>query len=260
MHKSDPAGTLKLLLAKKQNLSKTSSERTTSDSAPTTADINSTVRQDSLLLRLTTEFAQQDVLRQLEEEPTRAFQLLAFLKKLHNPLTDDNTLGKVIQLSTIIDQFARAVQKKNENVKRLATQKQAQAMFFEKAQAAQAEVEKLRAREVEGISGVNECNRNISHYNAQIKASEEQIKALEEQIVEYRRKIIQEELTKTQLEREIKASTQELVDAKGREGLEAFSSAEVVAEEIHSLESSNLLVEKEMATLRKIYSDCTINL
>jgi chromosome segregation ATPase len=253
MHKSDPAGTLKLLLSKKQNLSKTSSERTASDSAPSTAEINSTVRQDSLLMRLTTEFAQQDVLKQLEEEPTRAYNLLAFLKKLHNPLTDEATLGKVIQLSSIIDQFAKAVQKKHENEKRLATQKQAQAMFYEKAQKAQAEVDRLRAQEVEGIGGINECNRKISHYN-------EQIKALEEQIVEYRRKIIQEEIPRAQLEREVKASTQELIDEKGREGLQVFSSAEVVADEIHTLESSNLVVEKEMATLKKIYSDCTKDL
>jgi hypothetical protein len=40
-------------------------------------------------------------------------------------------------------------------------------------------------------------------------------------------------------------------------GLQAFSSAEVVGEEIKSLESSNLVVEKELATLKKIYADCT---
>jgi hypothetical protein len=36
--------------------------------------------------------------------------------------------------------------------------------------------------------------------------------------------------------------------------------AEVVGEEIKSLESSNFVVEKEMATLKKIYADCTKNL
>jgi chromosome segregation ATPase len=224
MHESDPAWTLKLLLSKKQNQSKTSSERTTSDSAPSNAEINSTVRQDSLLLRLTTEFAQQDVLKQLEGEHTRAYNHMAFLKKLHNPLTDEATLGKVIQLSSIIDQFAKAVQRKNENEKRLDTQKQAQAMFYEKVQEAQAEVDRLCARKVEGINGINECNHNISHYN-------EQIKALEEQIVEYRRKIIQEEITRVQLEHEVNTSTQELIDEKGREGLQAFGSAEILGDQ-----------------------------
>jgi hypothetical protein len=128
-----------LLLSKKQSQTNTSSEHTTSDTAPSNADINSMVRQDSLLMRLTTDFAQKDVLKQLEEEPTRAYSHLAFLKKLHNPLTNETTLGKVIQLSSIIDQFAKAVQKGNENDTRLATQQQAQAMFYEKAQKAQAE-------------------------------------------------------------------------------------------------------------------------
>jgi chromosome segregation ATPase len=234
MHESDPARTLKLLLSKKQNQSKTSSERTTSDSAPSNAEINSTVRQDSLLLRLTTEFAQQDVLKQLEGEHTRAYNHMAFLKKLHNPLTDEATLGKVIQLSSIIDQFAKAVQRKNENEKRLATQKQAQAMFYEKVQEAQAEVDRLCARKVEGINGINECNHNISHYN-------EQIKALEEQIVEYRRKIIQEEITRVQLEHEVNTSTQELIDEKGREGLQAFGSAEILGDQEKNIQQWHIL-------------------
>jgi hypothetical protein len=103
MHKSDPAGTLRLLLSKRQSQATTSSEQTTSDSSPSNADINSMVRQDSLLLRLTTDFTKRDVLKQLEENPACAYNHLAFLKKLHNPLTDETTLGKVIQLSSIID-------------------------------------------------------------------------------------------------------------------------------------------------------------
>jgi hypothetical protein len=98
MHKSDPAGTLRLLLSKRQSQTNTSSEHTTSDSAPSNADINSMVRQDSLLLRLTTDFAQQDILKQLEEEPTHAYSHLAFLKKLHNPLTNDATWVKSFNL------------------------------------------------------------------------------------------------------------------------------------------------------------------
>jgi hypothetical protein len=58
----------------------------------------------------------------------------------------------------------------------------------------------------------------------------------------------------------MKASTQEMIDAKGREGIEAFSAAEVVAEEIKALENSNLVVERELATLKKIYAECTKDL
>jgi hypothetical protein len=58
----------------------------------------------------------------------------------------------------------------------------------------------------------------------------------------------------------MKVSTQEMIDAKGREGIEAFSAAELVAEEIKTLESSNLVVERELTTLKKIYAECTKDL
>ncbi|KAK2422910.1 hypothetical protein QL285_033403 [Trifolium repens] len=169
------------------------------------------------------------------------------------PLTDEDTLGKVIQLSSIVDQYAKAVQKRSDNDTGLSTQQQAKAMFFERAQKAQAEVDKLSLQLAEGSPELKECDENIAHYK-------EQIKLLEEQIVGYRRKIIDEETKRARIEQEAKTSTQELIDAQGREGLQAFSSAEVVAEEIKSLESSNLVVEKELATLKRIYADCTRDL
>jgi chromosome segregation ATPase len=211
------------------------------------------VRQDSLLLKLTTTFVHKDVLKKIEENPACAYSHLAFLKKLHNPMTNEETLGKVIQLSSIVDQYAKAMQKKLDNDTRLATQQQAQAMFFEKAQKAQAEVDKLSSQMKEGNPGVENCDKNIAYYK-------QQIKLLEDQIVGYSRKIIEEETEKARIEHEAKTSTQELIDEKGREGLQAFSSAEVVAEEIKSLESSNLVVERELATLKKIYVDCTKDL
>jgi hypothetical protein len=253
MQKSDPAGTLRLLLSKKQSQTNSSSERTTTDSAPSNSDISSMVRQDSLLLKLTTTFVHGDVLKQIEEQPACAYNHLAFLKKLHNPLTSEETLGKVIQLSSLVDQYAKAVQKRFDNDTRLTTQQQAQAMFFERAQKAQAEVDQLSSQLKEGTPGIENCDKNIAYYK-------QQIKVLEEQIVGYRRKIIKEETEKSRLEQEAKASTQELIDEKGREGLQAFSSAEVVAEEIKSLESSNLVVERELATLKKIYTECTKDL
>jgi hypothetical protein len=164
MQKSDPAGTLRLLLSKRQDKGATSSEHTTTDSAPSNADIDSMVRQDSLLLKLTTTFVHRDVLKQIEENPACAYSHLAFLKKLHNPRTDEETLGKVIQLSSIVDQYAKAVQRRLDNDTRLATQQQAQAMFFEKAQKAQAEVDKLSSQLIEGNSELKECDDNIAHY------------------------------------------------------------------------------------------------
>ncbi|WJX78235.1 hypothetical protein P8452_61481 [Trifolium repens] len=250
MQKSDPAGTLRLLLSKRQDKGATSSEHTITDSALSNADIDSMVRQDSLLLKLTTTFVHRDVLKHIEENPACAYSHLAFLKKLHNPRTDEETLGKVIQLSSIVDQYAKAMQKRLDNDTRLATQQQAQAMFFEKAQKAQTEIDKLSSQLFEGNSELKECDDNIAHYK-------DQIKLLEEQIVNYRHQIIDEETKRARIEQEAKASTQEQIDAHGRAGLQAFSSAEVVGEEIKSLESSNLVVEKELATLKKIYANCT---
>jgi hypothetical protein len=253
MQKSDLAGTLRLLLSKKQSQATTSSERTASDSVPSNAEISSMVRQDSLLLKLTTDFAQRDVLKQLDENPACAYSHLAFLKKLHNPLTNEATLGKVIQLGSIVDQYAKAVQKKIDNGTRLATQQQAQTMFYEKAQKAQAEADKLSAQAVEGNPGLEICDKNIAFYK-------QQIGFLENQIEGYRRKISEEEPQKTRIQEEMKASTQEMIDAKGREWNEAFSAAEVVADEIKALESSNLVVERELTTLKKIYAECTKDL
>jgi hypothetical protein len=83
---------------------------------------------------------------------------------------------------------------------------------------------------------------------------------LEAQIEGYKRKISEEQAQKVRIQEDLNASTQEQIGSKGREGIEAFSVAEVVAEEIGALENSNLVVERELATLRKIYSECTKNL
>jgi chromosome segregation ATPase len=211
------------------------------------------VRQDSMLLKLTTTFANKNVLKQIEENPACAYSHLAFLKKMHNPLTKEETLGKVIQLGSIVDQYAKAVQKRLDNDTRLATQQHAQAMFFEKAQKAQAEVDKLSSQANKGDPRIENCDKNIAFYQQQIGFLEDQIKG-------YRRKISEEETLKAQIQEEMKASTQEMIDAKGMEGIQAFSAAEVVAEEIKSLESSNLVVERELATLKRIYADCTKDL
>jgi hypothetical protein len=253
MQKSDPAGTLRLLLSKKQTQPTSSSERTTTDSAPSDSEIDLVVRQDFLMLKLRNTFIHKDVLTQIEVNPACAFSHLAFLKKLHNPVTDEETLGKVMQLSSTIDQFAKVVQKKLDNDTRLGTQQQAQAMFYERAEKAQAEVERLSSQLKGGNPEIESCNENIAHYK-------QQIKILEEQVVSYRRKIIEEETKKARLEQEAKATTQEQIDAYGREGIQAFSSAKVIAEEIKAIEHSNLVADKELITLKKIYAECTKNL
>jgi chromosome segregation ATPase len=253
MQKSDPAVTLRLLLSKKQNQATTSSERTTSDSAPSNAEINSSVRQYSFLLRLTKDYTQRDVLKQIEENPTSAYGHLDFMRKLHNPLTSESTMGKVLQMGSIIDQFAKVVQKKMENGTKVTTQQQAHTLFYEKAQNAQAEADNQMKNAIEGNPGLKTCDENIAFY-------ERRIEALQAQIDDYNRKIFDEQTKRAKIQKEINASTQELIDAKGREGIEAFSVVEVVAEEIKTLESWNIVVEKELASLRKIYLDCVKDL
>ncbi|MCI70510.1 protein gar2-like, partial [Trifolium medium] len=60
---------------------------------------------------------------------------MAFLNNLHNPYTDHETLSKVIKLESILEQFARAVQKKQHNSQRLSGQRIAHAALYEKATA-----------------------------------------------------------------------------------------------------------------------------
>lgn len=86
----------------KMGLIQTSSDKALNQSTPSNAKISLTVCQDSLLLRLTSDYALKDVLKSIEENPSSTFGHLSFLKKLHNPLTTDDTLGKVIQLEALI--------------------------------------------------------------------------------------------------------------------------------------------------------------
>ncbi|PNX64430.1 hypothetical protein L195_g062111, partial [Trifolium pratense] len=53
--------------------------------------------------------------------------------RLHNPHTDVETLGKVIKLESILDQFAITVQNLRHNSQKLAGQQAAYDALFEKA-------------------------------------------------------------------------------------------------------------------------------
>jgi hypothetical protein len=253
MQKSDPAGTLRILLSKKKIQNQTSSEHTPSNSTPSNAEISSIVRQDSLLLKLATDYSKKDVLKSIEEDPFSAFGHLNFLKKLQNPLTTETITGKILQMSSVIDRFAQVVQRRFETDKRLAAQQQAYALFYEKAQNAQAEADGLIKDALEGNPGLKTCDENIAFYEGRIEA-------LQAQIDDYKRKIFDEQTKRAKIQEEIHASTQELIDAKGREGIEAFGAAEVVAEEIKALESSSIVVDKELASLKKLYQDCVKDL
>jgi chromosome segregation ATPase len=203
------------------------------------------VRQDSLLLRLKKDCALKDVPKSIEENPATAFGHLGFLKKLHNTLTDDETLCKVIRLEALIDQFAKAVQKKQDNATKLDVENQAHILLLEKAKAAQAEVERITEEAKQGNPGLKQCNDNISSWEARIVV-------LQSQIDYYRQKISKEQEKRNKLQVEAAISTQQLVDEKGREGIKAFGVSEVVAEEVKTLEVANQVSDKEITSLKKM--------
>jgi uncharacterized protein YciI len=134
LQESDPAATLSLLLTKKWAQSQTSSERTQSVSTHSDSEIRSSARQNSLLTKLQTEYVQTDVLQSIELNPASAPKHLDFLKQLHNPLTDGETLCKIIQLESLVSQYAEAIQNKKNVESRLEAQKEAHAALLEKAQ------------------------------------------------------------------------------------------------------------------------------
>ncbi|KAH1206942.1 hypothetical protein GmHk_16G047242 [Glycine max] len=246
MQDEDPAAALRLLLNTSQ--ANTSSEKIPGASSSSDAEINSSVRQDSLLLKLSMEYAREDVLKSIEENPSAAFGHLNFLKKLHNPLTSDEILGKVIQIEAIIDQFASTVQKKRENGARLDAQKQAHILLLEKARAAQHEVERLTKEAKEGSSEIKACDDNISSWEATITN-------LLSQVDDLRQKIVAEQAKRKELQEKAANSIQKLVAEKGREGLKAFSASQAVADEARVMESADQVLTKEMITLKKLYED-----
>ncbi|KAH1239999.1 hypothetical protein GmHk_08G024298 [Glycine max] len=246
----DPAAALRLLLNTSQ--ANTSSEKIPGASSSSDADITSSVRQDCLLLKLSMEYARADVLKSIEENPSAAFGHLNFLKKLHNPLTSDEILGKVIQIEAIIDQFTSAVQKKRENDARLDAQKQAHILLLEKARAAQQEVERLTKEAKERSSDVKACDDNISSWEATITN-------LLSQVDDLRQKIVTEQAKRKELQEKDATSIQKLVAEKGREGLKAFSASQAVADEARAMESADQVLSKEMATLKKLYEDLVMH-
>jgi hypothetical protein len=119
MKDSDPAAALKMLLSSKGNKDQNKSASHHSSSTASDSEICSTVRQDSLLLKLHTDYINQDVFSLIEATPSSAFSHLGFLKKFHNPMTDGATLSKVIQLENLIDGFTQAIQRRKTNAMKL---------------------------------------------------------------------------------------------------------------------------------------------
>jgi predicted nucleic acid-binding Zn-ribbon protein len=232
MQKSDPAAALKMLLTSK----------TASDS-----EINSTVRQDSLLLRLHTDYINQNIFSQIEANPSSAFSHLGFLKKLHNPLTDGATLSKVIQLENLIDGFTQAIQKKQINVLKLEAQVQAHAALVEKARTAQANVE-CWEKDIESNPEITACNEHITAWEAEVVELNLRIQTLNIRI--------NDEKTKREEARaKISSTVKAKIEKEANAGIKFFSASAAIDEEIQGLEKSNKILDKEISSFQSLYEE-----
>ncbi|WJX34094.1 hypothetical protein P8452_22242 [Trifolium repens] len=247
MKDSDPAAALKMLLSSKGNKEQSKGASHHSSSTASDTEISSTVRQDSLLLKLHANYINQDVFALIEANPSGAFSHLGFLKKLHNPLTDGATLRKVIQLENLIDGFTQAIQKRKINALKLEAQTEAYAALVEKANTAQANVEQLE-KEVESNVELAEYNQNITAWEREIAELNLKIQSLNIKIDEEKAK---RDEAKANLSNVVKAK----IDKEANEGIKFFSASAAVEEEIQGLEESNKVLDKEISSFQSLYED-----
>ncbi|XP_045831628.1 uncharacterized protein LOC123923022 [Trifolium pratense] len=212
------------------------------------SEINSSVRQDSLISKLYSDFINGDILASMEEHPSNAFKHKSFLNRLHNPHTDVETLGKVIKLESILDQFAITVQNLRHNSQKLAGQQAAYDALFEKAMAAQSKVEQMKAQAQQPGLGIQECNSNIAKWEAEIQS-------FRAEIADREQKILEEKNKRSKIEEAVAATTQESIRDAAKEGISHFSAADVIKEEIKSLEDAIKIQSVEVGLIKDHYAD-----
>ncbi|KAK2442624.1 serine/threonine-protein phosphatase 7 long form protein [Trifolium repens] len=251
MKDSDPAAALKMLLSSKGNKDQSKGASHHSSSTASDTEISSTVRQDSLLLKLHTDYINQDVFALIEANPSSAFSHLGFLKKLHNPLTDEATLSKVIQLENLIDGFTQAIQRKKMNAMKLEAQTHAHAALVEKAKTAQANVERFE-KEIES-------NAELTEYNQNIAAWEGEIAELHLKIQSLNAKIDAEKIKRDEAKANLTTAVKAWIDKEANEGIKSFSASAAVEEEIQNLEKSSKVLDKEVSSFKSLYEDLKKN-
>jgi hypothetical protein len=247
MKETDPAAALKMLLSSKGNKEQSKGASHHSSSTASDTEISSTVRQDSLLLKLRTDYINQDVLALIEANPSSAFSHLGFLKKLHNPLTDGATLSKVIQLENLIDGFTQAIQKRKVNVLKLEAQTHAHAALVEKAKTAQANVERLE-KDIESNAELIECNDNIT-------AWENEVADLNLKIQSLNAKIEAEKAKRDEAKANLTTAVKAWIDKEANEGIKFFSASAAVDEEIQSLVKSSKVLDTEISSFKSLYEN-----
>ncbi|KAK2436482.1 serine/threonine-protein phosphatase 7 long form protein [Trifolium repens] len=247
MKDSDPAAALRMLFSSKGNKEQSKGASHHSSSTASDTEINSTVRQDSLLLKLHTDYINQDVFALIEANPSSAFSHLGFLEKLHNPLTDGATLSKVIQLENLIDGFTQAIQRKKMNALKLEAQTHAHAALVEKAKTAQANVERLE-KEIKSNAEITECNDNIT-------AWENEVAELNLKIQSLNAKIDAEKAKRDEAKANLSSAVKAKIDKEANEGIKFFSASAAVEEEIQNLVQSSKVLDKEVSSFKNLYED-----
>ncbi|WJX44892.1 hypothetical protein P8452_31820 [Trifolium repens] len=247
MKETDPAAALKMLLSSKGSKERSKGASQHSSSTASDTDISSTVRQDSLLLKLHTDYINQDVFTLIEANPSSAFSHLGFLKKLHNPLTDGITLSKVIQLENLIDGFTQAIQRRTTNAMKLEAQTHAHAALVEKANTAQANVERLE-KDIES-------NAELIGYNDNITAWENEVADLNLKIQSLNAKIAAEKTKRDEAKANLTTAVKAWIDKEANEGIKFFSASAAVEEEIQNLMESSEVLDKEVASFKSLYED-----
>ncbi|GAU49261.1 hypothetical protein TSUD_137440 [Trifolium subterraneum] len=250
MEKADPSTALSLLLTKKRAQS-SSSEKILNTPTHSDFEIHSSFRQGSLEQKLYSEYLNKDILESISENPAVALSHKNFLTKLRNPNTDSQTLGIVFQLDSVIDQFAKAVQKKKDNTLKLDAQEQAKTVVLEKAITANESVERLKAE----VLQTQQAHPDVVNCDQNINAWEEKIKVLKLQIQEYEENVAAEKLKRTKLQDEIAASTKDVIEEKARQGIKLYSASEAIDEEIRALAAENQVLDVELTFIRSLYEN-----
>ncbi|MCH93522.1 hypothetical protein A2U01_0014474 [Trifolium medium] len=138
-------------------------------------------------------------------------------------------------MESIIDQIARAVQKRQNSAKRLESQKLAQTALFEKANNAQNKAEALAAARREPDAGIKECNDDITRWEKEIA----DLKAL----IINRELLIHEAKEKRQRLEELAAAANQ----EAKKGIAYFSAYEEIEAVIASLVDDINVLDIEIA-------------
>ncbi|PNX56398.1 hypothetical protein L195_g058187 [Trifolium pratense] len=114
--------------------------------------------------------------------------------------------------------------------------------------AAQSKVEQMKAQAQQPGLGIQECNSNIAKWEAEIQS-------FRAEIADREQKILEEKNKRSKIEEAVAATTQESIRDAAKEGISHFSAADVIKEEIKSLEDAIKIQSVEVGLIKDHYAD-----